>query len=192
MEIIEELQKVTKTGRIGRYAKSVEGIVDNHAFFKTMENSRVYNNLKPKEKAFWWRNTVLVLERELGEEKAIKVMRTCGRKCCGQGERKTAKRLMDESSCLEEFLEKFIQYGGVDGELGYHIIDDNTFITRHNKCFCRKVRKSVELFENKTYCYCSVEFNKQFFQAAFNKPVDVTLNKSILNGDDCCEFEIKF
>ncbi len=36
-----------------------------------------------------------------------------------------------------------------------------------------------------------VEFNKQFFEAAFKKPVEVKLLQSIINGGDFCEFEIK-
>lgn len=39
---------------------------------------------------------------------------------------------------------------------------------------------------NSVYCQCSVEFNKQSIQAAYEHAVPVTLNQSILNGDDCC------
>ena len=35
------------------------------------------------------------------------------------------------------------------------------------------------------------EFNKQFFEAALGKHVDVALKQSIINGGDCCEFEVK-
>ena len=37
----------------------------------------------------------------------------------------------------------------------------------------------------------NVEFNKQFFEVPFEKPVEVELKQSILNGGDYCEFEIK-
>ena len=53
-------------------------------------------------------------------------------------------------------------------------------------------KKTKELFKNKTYCQCSVEFNKQFFESAFEKPVEVELKQSIINGGDYCEFEIKW
>ena len=118
-------------------------------------------------------------------------MRIFGSKCCRQGQRKTAKRLMNESSSIEEFLEKLSKYGVKDGELEYKLIDNNTIIGKHNKCFCGQVKKSTELFINKIYCQCSVEFNKQFFMSAFETPVKVELKQSILNGGDYCEFEIK-
>ena len=71
------------------------------------------------------------------------------------------------------------------------MIDENTIIGKHNRCFCGQVKKSKELFKNNTYCQCSVEFIKQFFEAAFEKPVEVELKQSILNSGDFCEFEIK-
>ena len=97
---------------------------------------------------------------------------------------------MKESTSIIEFLEKVSKYGVKDGELEYKLINENTIIGKHNKCFCGQVKLSKELFKNNTYCQCSVEFNKQFFEAAFEKPVDVKLKQSILTGGDFCEFEI--
>ena len=188
----KEMIDIPKTGRIGRFAKIVERKTPTEVFMRVMEKSDEYDKYKAENKAEWWKKAVEKLENEVGIEDAIEVMKTCGSKCCGQGQRKTAKRMMSESSSLEEFLEKFVNYGVKDGELGYEIIDDNTFITKHNKCFCGQVKKSNELFKNNTYCHCSVEFNKTFFEAALGKSVEVKLKQSILNGDDYCEFEIKF
>lgn len=191
MKLTDELQKIPKTGRIGRFAKIVESKVESDAFLKIMKKSDEYDDYKAEEKAKWWKKSIEKLEDEIGLEGAVEVMNTCGSKCCGQGQRKTAKRMMEESSSLKDFLERFVQYGVKEGELGYEIIDENTFITKHNKCFCGQVKKSKELFKNETYCQCSVEFNKQFFEAAFEKSVEVELKQSILNGGDYCEFEIR-
>ncbi|MCP4181484.1 MAG: hypothetical protein GY756_27285 [bacterium] len=185
-----DINKIPKNGRIGRFAKIVEKQIPKDGFLKVMEKSDEYDKYNSEKKAEWWKNAVEKLENEVGKESACEVMKTCGTKCCGQGQRKTAKRLMSESSSLKEFLDKFINYGVKNGELGYEIIDENTFITKHNKCFCGQVKKSKELFKTNTYCQCSVEFNKTFFEAALENQVSVKLNKSILNGDDYCEFEI--
>ena len=184
-------QEFPKSGRIGRFAKIVEKKTPQKVFEKVMKNSPEYNQYKAEQKADWWKKAVDKLEKEMGKETAYEIMRTCGSKCCGTGQRKVAKRLMDGSSSLQEFLDNFINYGVKDNELGYEILDENTFITKHNKCFCGQVKKSKELFKSDIYCHCSVEFNKQFFSAAFEEPVQVKLNKSILNGDDWCEFEVK-
>ena len=191
MKTTEDLHNIPKTGRIGRFAKIVKSKTAKDSYIRIMEKSDEYNKYKPDEKALWWKNAVERLENELGIDRAIEIMRTCGSKCCGQGQRKTAKRLMNESSSLEDFLERVSKYEVKEGELEYKLINDNTIIGKHHKCFCGQVKKSKELFKNKTYCQCSVEFNKQFFEAAFEKPVNVELKQSIINGGDFCEFEIK-
>ena len=188
---MNDLKNIPKTGRIGRFAKIVESKTEEDIYLRRMKNSDDYDKYKPENKALWWNNAIERLEKELGSKKAIEIMRTCGSKCCGQGQRKTAKRLMSESSSIEDFLKKLSNYEVKDGVLEYKLIDNNTIIGKHNKCFCGQVKKSTELFKNKTYCQCSVEFNKQFFESAFKKPVEVKLKQSIINGGDFCEFEIK-
>jgi len=42
------------------------------------------------KKAAWWRGAILRLEKEVGKETAIKIMESCGRKCCGGTYRKRA------------------------------------------------------------------------------------------------------
>jgi len=191
MRLKDETSKIPRTGRIGRFAKIVESKASKDSFLKIMENSDEYGKYKPEKKAQWWSCAIGRLENELGKDDAINVMKTCGSKCCGQGQRKTAKRLMDESSSVEDFLDKVSKYEVKDGELEYKLMDENTIVGKHNRCFCGQVKKSKELFKNYTYCQCSVEFNKRFFEAAFEMPVEVELKQSILNGDDFCEFEIK-
>lgn len=186
----KSLSNIPKTGRIGRFAKILKKEVNEDILLKIMQGSDKYNLLKPDKKALWWKNAIENMENELGKEKSITIMNACGEKCCGEGQRKTAKRLMKESKSVEEFLDKISKYEVKDGELEYKLVDNNTIIGKHNKCFCGQVKQLKVKFKNDTYCQCSVEFNRQFFQAAFDKPVDVMLKQSILNGGDCCEFII--
>jgi hypothetical protein len=188
---METIKQVPKTGRIGRFSKVVVDMTDQDISLRILDKSDEYCTYRPECKASWWKNAVEQLENELGDEKAVEIMRICGSKCCGQGLRKTAKRLMDESYSVTDFLEKVSHYEVRDGELEYELIDENTILGRHNRCFCGQVKRSKERFHSGTYCQCSVEFNKQFFQAAFGRPVQVKLMQSILEGGDCCEFEIR-
>jgi hypothetical protein len=190
MKSPEDFHNIPTTGRIGRFAKIVKNNTTQDSYRRIMEKSDEYHKYTPHKKAHWWKNAVERLENELGIEKAIKIMRTCGSKCCGQGQRKTAKRLMKESSSLQEFLERASKHEVKEGELEYQVLNDNTIIGKHNKCFCGQVKQSKELFKNNTYCQCSVEFNTQFFEAAFEKSVTVELNQSIITGGDFCEFKI--
>ena len=106
-------QKIPETGRIGRFAKIVESKTKKEIYLKVMANSDEYNKYKPEKRALWWNNTVEKLESEIGQEKAVEIMKTCGSRCCGNGQRKTAKHLMKESTSLEDFLEKVSKYEGL-------------------------------------------------------------------------------
>ena len=190
MKTTEDISKIPRTGRIGRFAKIVEKTTNQDSFVRIMEKSDEYSKYKPEKKALWWKNAIARLENELGKESATEVMRNCGSKCCGKGQRKTAKRLMDESSSIEDFLETVSNYEVKEGKLEYKLINETTIIGKYKRCFCGQVKKSKELFDSRTYCQCSVQFNKHFFEAAFEKNIEVELKQAILNGDDFCEFQI--
>ncbi|MCG8697888.1 MAG: DUF6144 family protein [Bacteroidales bacterium] len=184
-------QQIPQTGRIGRFANIVKAKTDSETFLRVMVDSPAYGKYKPGEKALWWKNAIERLENELGPSNAIEVMKSCGGKCCGSGQRKTAKRLMQESSSVEDFLDKVSHYEVKEGELEYLLVDEHTIIGKHNRCFCGQVKKMQENFKNDIYCQCSVAFNKHFFEAAFDTEVEVKLLESILTGGDFCKFEIK-
>ena len=132
------------------------------------------------------------MQNELGEDKAIQIIKICGSKCCGKGQRATAKRLYTEAGTVPKFLEKISKYEVREGELNYILENEHTIIAEHNKCFCKQVSNSKEKFSNSIYCQCSVEFNKQFFTSAFGKEVEVQLLQSIICGAKSCKFRITF
>ncbi len=179
---------IPRTGRIGRFAKIIEKDLGEEVLLDVMKDSDKYASFKNPEKAAWWSSAVERLEEGVGEEKTIDIMKQCGQKCCGQGMRKTAKRLMTESSSLEEFLEKASTYEVKEGEIEYKLKDSNTIIGIFNRCFCGQVKQIKEPFRNMIYCQCSAEFHKQFFEAALEKTIEVELKQSILNGSERCEF----
>ena len=185
-------QDIPKTGRIGRFARFVEKKTNLEAYHRIMKNAPGYNQLKADQKAIWWKEAVERMEKELGIEQSGEVMRACGEKCCGKGSRELALKLMEESGSIENFLHKLSHYKVKEGDLEFTLIDEHTIRGRYNKCFCGQVRETPGAFAGKTYCQCSVAYNKQFFGAALNKPVEVRLNKSIISGDDYCEFEVDF
>ncbi|MCD4752855.1 MAG: hypothetical protein K8R40_07285 [Anaerolineaceae bacterium] len=114
---VKSLSNIPRTGRIGRFAKILEKEVNEDVLVKIMRGSDKYNSLKPDKKALWWKKAIDNMENELGKENSISIMNACGEKCCGTGQRKIAKRIMNESNSLEEFLEKISKYKVKDGEL---------------------------------------------------------------------------
>jgi hypothetical protein len=185
-----QVSRIPKTGRIGRFAKIVEKETCQEAFLAIMQDSESYKTYKPAERAAWWCRAMERLEQAIGEENAIEIMKSCGRKCCGQGQRKTAKRLMAESESIEEFLDRISRHDVKEGDLTYVLEDENTIVAEHSKCFCGQVKRSKKPFSTRSYCQCSVEFNRVFFEAALEKPVQVELVQSIINGAESCKFII--
>ena len=186
-----ESKKIPKTGRIGRFAKIIEKDHGENLLLEVMQDSDKYASFNAPEKAAWWLSAMERLEKGLGNENAIDIMKQCGQKCCGQGIRKTAKRLMDESNSMEEFLEKASNYEVKKGEIEYKLKDAKTIIGIFNRCFCGQVKQTKIPFKNKIYCQCSAEFHKQFFEAALEKPIEVELIQSIISGAKNCKFVIR-
>ena len=182
---------IPKTGRIGRFAKIVEKELENERFLDIMTGSENYKTSPPAAKSAWWRGAVERLEQVLGTDGAREIMKQCGAKCCGQGLRRTAVRLMSEADSIEDFLHTLNTYEVKEGELEYTLSEPGTIIGQHNRCFCKQVSKSKEPFPNLTYCHCSQEFNRQFFTAAFGKEVDVEITQSIIAGAESCRFIIR-
>jgi predicted ArsR family transcriptional regulator len=185
-----QVSRIPKTGRIGRFAKIVEEKTSQGILLEIMQDSENYKAYKPAEKAEWWRTAIERLEKATGKESAIEIMKSCGRKCCGQGQRNTAKRLMGESASVQEFLDRISRHDVKEGDLTYVLEDENTIVAEHNKCFCGQVKRTTKPFSTNTYCQCSVEFNRAFFEAALEKPVQVELVQSIINGAESCKFII--
>ncbi|MBN2007750.1 hypothetical protein JW960_00225 [candidate division KSB1 bacterium] len=155
-----------------------------------MQDADSYETYKPNKKATWWMGAVERLEDEVGIQEAIEIMKACGRRCCSQGHRTTAKRLMAESSSVEEFLVKTSQYGVKEGAIEYKLKDERTIVGQFNRCFCGQVKRTTTPFKNRTYCHCSTEFHKHFFEAALGKDVHVEIIQSIISGATCCIFLI--
>lgn len=185
MNSIED--KIPKTGRIGRFAKIIKKEVSIDLFLNLLKDSEKYSSFSPSKKAEWWKKTVIRMENELGTERTKEIMTICGSKCCGLGHRKTVRKKFEESDSMEEFLKKISAK-----DVTYKLIDRNTILAEYERCFCGLVKATKTAFPNMTYCQCSTEFNRQYFSSAFDKPVKVELIKSIITGDDSCQFNIHF
>jgi predicted hydrocarbon binding protein len=185
MNAVED--KIPKTGRIGRFAKILKKQVPKELFLKVLKDSDRYSSFSPSKKAEWWRNTVIRMENELGIEKTEEILSICGSRCCGSGHRKTVRKKFEESTSIQEFLKKISAKDVI-----YTLINNNTILAKYQRCFCGQVKAIKTTFPNLTYCHCSAEFNKQYFSSAFNKPVKVALMKSVISGDDSCQFHVHF
>ncbi|WP_371802897.1 pyridoxamine 5'-phosphate oxidase family protein [Candidatus Lokiarchaeum ossiferum] len=61
-------------------------------------------------------------------------------------------------------------------------------------CHCGRIRNLIGSSEKNlspSYCYCGGGFYKSNWERILSQPVEIKLLKSILQGDDVCQFEIK-
>jgi hypothetical protein len=176
---------IPKTGRIGRFVKILENEVFKDIMIKIVRDADKYNSYSPRKKAEWWKDAINRMEKEIGIEKTKEILSICGRKCCGQGHRKTVRKKFEESPSLEDFLNK-IRIEGVT----YELVDKNTIVAEYQRCFCGQVKDTTTVFPNMTYCECGTAFNRQYFSSAFGKPVEVELITSVISGSESCKFII--
>jgi len=185
------------TGRIGRFAKILKKETNENTLVKIMRDSDKYESFNGTKKAAWWRDAMVRLENELGRDNAQETMLACGQKCCGETHRKLARQYWQESKNLKEFIDKLnnhIYRGQVSGMAGVRlkVEDTHTITGGYDQCYCGQVKHTKEPFPNDIYCHCAAGWLKMLFESAFEKPVNVEMIQSILNGADSCEFLINF
>lgn len=57
-------------------------------------------------------------------------------------------------------------------------------------CFCPIIRVNLDKKISDTYCYCGSGWYRQQWEAATGKPVHVEVVKSVVRGDDVCQFAV--
>ncbi len=177
------------SGRIGRFAKFLVEIGGIKAAGKIAAGIDGYENLTRSQKAAWWDGAMGRLEKSLGREKAVEVMASCGRKCCGIQTRAKAKAMFRESSSIDDFLQRLDKTGMGGGRL---IREDETTISGgYDRCYCGQVSAAPKPFAGDLYCQCSLAWLEEYFGSIFERPVKVELTQTILRGAKTCEYKVE-
>jgi predicted ArsR family transcriptional regulator len=126
------------------------------------------------------------LDKHVDEKTIAKILEQCGRQCQSQSFIKKARAIYQKSKNNDDFLDKLTRaYKHLRREGGkIYLI--------YPKCYCSQVNKIPKGKLSGTYCNCSRGWAKALFEGATGKPVEVTMEKSIINGDDQCKFRIAF
>ena len=176
--------KISKTGKIGNFAKNIEKETNPNVLQKVMQNVDQFESTFDRtKKAEWIKGSIKRLEQQIGKEKSIKIMENCGRDCCKKHAR--YKRLIKESKSIEEFLDK-LSTGGFQ----FRLKDKKTIVGKYDKCYCYMVKQTKKPFLTKTYCHCGAGHIREIFESFFNKPVEVELMQSVITGSESCKFLI--
>ena len=176
------------SGRIGRFAQFLIAIGGAKVAEKITIDIDGYEKMTRPAKATWWDDIMVRMVKTLGRAKAIEVMASCGRKCCGIQTRKKAVTLWKQSSSIADFLQKLNKTGMGGGRL---IQKDETTITGgYDRCYCGQVSGAAKPFATDIYCQCSRAWLEQYFGAIFERPAKAKFANTILEGAKTCEFVI--
>lgn len=137
------------------------------------------------ERAAWVKHISAAMEQEF-DEQTIKNIRS-GCYCGENGHLDESKRLIrniyDASTSLEDFVHKMN-----DRKAGWYLHDGYVF-TKYLSCPCPML-DGIDNLATKTWCYCTVGYNKVIFEHVFNCEVDVEVLESIKMGDEKCLMKI--
>lgn len=140
-----------------------------------------------KEQGKWVKTLVERMDGALDEETRARVMQSCGRQCIPSHVISEAARAYAESRDIDDFLARLNEMG-IDG--GNLTREGNTIYVRYGECYCGIVNRVGERI-SRTYCNCSVGWNKALFEAVFQRSVEVNLVESVISGAKRCLLEVK-
>jgi predicted ArsR family transcriptional regulator len=132
----------------------------------------------------WITNLIDGLNENVDEKTIAKILEQCGRQCQSQSFITKAKEIYKKSKNADDFLEKL---GRVYKHL--HREGDKVYLM-YPKCYCSQVNKIPKGKLSGTYCNCSRGWAKALFEGAIGRPVEVIMEKSIINGDNQCKFRV--
>jgi predicted ArsR family transcriptional regulator len=124
------------------------------------------------------------LDEHVDEKTRALVLEQCGRQCQSQSFIKKARDIYKKSRNTDDFLEKL---GRVYKHL--HREGDAVYII-YPRCYCSQVKKIPKGKLSGTYCNCSRGWAKALFEGALGRPVEVAMEKSMINGDNECRFRV--
>jgi len=140
----------------------------------------------PVQKARCLYDLMAVLEREVDADTRRAMMEACGRSCIGASTLAAARRLQKEASDLDDLLARLNQahIGG-----GHLHRQGNAIHAAYERCYCGSVSQTRQAFLE-TYCHCSCGWYRQLFETLLERPVQVELLSSVIQGSDRCRFII--
>ena len=125
------------------------------------------------------------LGSNVDEQTRIKILESIGRTCAKENAEALKKYKDNPEGFLADIKEKWAENTEIDSkEKKIRIIGK-----KEPACFCPFVDQSLT---PKHFCQCSLGNMKETFESILGKPVDATIEESILRGGERCTFVIRY
>lgn len=137
------------------------------------------------EKKEWVNYVTAELEREFDDQtiKEIRYHCFCNEEGKLEESRKFINSIYQASTSMEQFVDRMNDFG-----VGWYV-KDGSLHTRYFSCSCPMLA-GVDALPTKTWCYCTVGYNKAIFEDVFQCKVDVELLESVKLGYEHCLMKI--
>lgn len=173
--------------RVERFQDNLERIIKGAAKKKLLLTCDAYKGLTtPRQKILAIQEMMEFLDQEVTPDKRKELMRACGLSCIGASTLKKAGKLMEQAADLDDLL-SLLNKAHIGG--GHLNRKGNIIQAKYQRCYCGSVSKTKTEF-SPTYCQCSCGWYRHLFETILKRPVRVELLSSIIQGDDCCRFDI--
>lgn len=179
-----------KGGRFGRITKAMISEGFESYLDKLLYDSMDFSKMKKSQSVDYVEDVINRMDFNLGKENTQKVLRACGRKCCGKSWANFVKDISNSTETVEDFFE-LLNKKEEAYNTGFVFDKEKSMVTiNRNKCICGLVNKAKRKFKSNLYCECSTGHFLQFFESVFIVE-SIELKKSILSGSDSCEWVVK-
>jgi predicted ArsR family transcriptional regulator len=136
-----------------------------------------------------WINSVLSGMAGLENQTGDAVLERCGRECAGMhGLTQKAEKVRSQVEDLNDIDHLFRVYKEKVYNTDRLYKKDGTIYLEYHQCGCPIVKSGQ--VTNPLFCNCTRGYSKGPFEALFQKPVRVEIQKAILRGDDICKLAI--
>jgi hypothetical protein len=80
----------------------------------------------------------------------------------------------------------------IPAEFQKYFLSKNQFVKRSHYCHCPRIKEAIKSGEDipYRYCYCGGGYYRDIWRYITDKPVNVEIMKSLLLGDEVCQFKI--
>jgi len=169
-----------------------------------MEGFEKLHTLNETEKAQWVKEALEKLDHLVPDkDHRYEIMTNCSCNCADgliENFREEYKKNNDIDSLLDKMYKNpFYVRPRRDGNVIYFIkvacnkgeYDKATTPEekRYHYCHCEYI-KAAKMPVSPTHCFCSAGWYKRIWEGILEKPVKVEMVKSIMQGDDKCEFAV--
>ncbi|UCE40173.1 MAG: hypothetical protein JSV17_11980 [Candidatus Aminicenantes bacterium] len=132
----------------------------------------------------WILNLMEKMDENLDEKAKINLLEGCGRACAESHAKADALKHKGNLDGWLRVLKKWVGPENIQ-------MENNAVRVIYSKCLCPIVQDHPPLM-SKTYCNCSRGWLMETFETVMEKPVEVKMEDSIMQGGKHCRFLVSW